>query len=210
MALPKDEQDAIRSASVIDQETLAIQAGLQADYTPTGKFVLKRWETQRIHGISAGQVFYQMILNTINSGKPNFRKSVYSVAESLFGGKDLAGKTYPISGDNLRKRTFPKFISAPHLWASYGFLTPEEQLHAFVEIQIFYKFMTGAECLRRIAIDLRLPTLVDSMSDWDPWCPHPVFGEIIETGDFEFEFPGEDDRLSSKLLEYKHKPYETN
>ena len=58
MLLPNDEQDAIRSASVIEQEQKAIQLGLQKDYTPTGHFVLKHWKTQHIHGISVGQVFY--------------------------------------------------------------------------------------------------------------------------------------------------------
>ena len=87
MLLPNDEQDAIRSASVMDEERKAIQLGLQKDYTPTGRFVLKHCKTQHVHGLSAGQVFYQMILNTIRSGEPEFRKSVYAVAEETFSGK---------------------------------------------------------------------------------------------------------------------------
>ena len=146
----------------------------------------------------------------IRSGEPAFRKSVYSVTETLFSGKNPEGKAYPVSGDNLRKRTFPKFISAVHLWASYGFLTPKEQSRAFVEIPIFYKLMVGAEFLRLLAIDIRLPTLVDAMSNWDPWCPHPVFGELLRNGNVPLEFPGDDGLLMDKMLEYKNKPYQTH
>ncbi len=209
MVFPGNEQDAIRAATVIEDEKNAIQQSLQDGFGEIGKFVLKKLDERHIRGMACGQVFYQIVLNTVNHSKPDFRKSVFSVAEALFSGRTPQGEPIRISGDNLRKY-FPMFAGAAHLWASFAFLDPHEQEQAFVENAVFHKLMIGAEFLRLTAIEIRLPSLVPAMRDWDPWCPHPVYGEILINGEADVEFPGDSDRLIAKMEEYRNKPYENS
>jgi len=208
MAFPECEQDAIRAATVLDDESRAIKLRLQSDFGVIGKLVRKKLQSRQVTARISGVIFYQMILNCVRTGEPDFRKAVFAVAEWASLTKDTNGKSLPASGDNFRKQHIPEFRSSLHLWASFEFLEPTEKKVAFNNTAVFHKLMIGAEAMQRLAIHCDMAAKTKAMAAWEPWQPHPVYGELIDSGDFEIQLPGEDRELLSALKNYTNKPFE--
>ena len=62
--------------------------------------------------------------------------------------------------------------------------------------------------MRRLAFHCEIAAKTEAMAAWNPWWPHSVYGEVIDSGDFEIQLPGNDAKLLSALKDYKNKPFE--
>lgn len=211
MLFPECEQDAIRAATVLDDEKKVIKAGLQSDYGTVGRLVVKEMTSRVTEVRVSGQIFYQMLLNQSARRTAEYRKANYAVVEWLSQKRNTEGQRPKISGDRMRGK-FKQYRSSLHLWALYEFLERGEKEIVFKDIAVFHKFKLGSEALRRIAVGqgIQVPAPAGSSKDWDPWCPHSVYSKILDSGVFDIELPGENPDFSAILRGYKNKPFDSS
>jgi hypothetical protein len=209
LLFPENEQDALRSLEVLVSENEAMQSGLQDGYGEIGVAV-KRLLTRRTQRArNSGLFFLQLIMNMQTRGEPLVMQAEFAVAELLASTKTDMGKSIAVSGNNLRKRSFPLFKSAAHYWAAFQLLPLQDQLDCFTEIDSFHRLMMAATELHRMATEFSLPQSVELLKDWNPWLAPQNYTDLIAEGSIKVVIPNEPTEITRILGEYSHKPYES-